>query len=101
VQARGAAQRRAGALVPFFLIHIDDGGPSVDTLRHEFPDVLAARREATLYAGEMLRDQPDAFWASSPWRITVADEAGATLLVLKFEGHACVEAENSPARLAK
>jgi len=81
--------------VPFFLIRIEDGGPAVDTLRHEFPDALAARREATLYAGEMLRDQPEAFWASTPWRITVADDAGATLLVLKLEGHACAQADFS------
>jgi hypothetical protein len=93
--------RDDGAIVPFFGIHIDDGGPAVDTLRHEFPDASVARREATLCAGELLRDRPEAFWSSTPWRISVTDDAGATLLVLKLEGHACAEAEVSSVGTAK
>jgi hypothetical protein len=76
--------------VPFFFVKIDDGGPAVDAMRLEFPTPLAARRDATSYVGEMLRDRPDAFWTGQPWRLTVTDETGATLLVLTIEGRAPV-----------
>jgi hypothetical protein len=78
----------ADSVAPVFFVHIDDGGPSVDVLRHQFPSPLAARREATLYAAEMLRDRPDAFWTSQPWRITVTDESGGTVSVLTLEARA-------------
>jgi len=73
--------------VPIYLVHIDDGGPPSEPVTLEARDCLDARREATAFAGEMLRDRPDAFWTSQPWRITVTDEAtGAQLFAITVEG---------------
>ncbi len=82
---RTLSPRRDAAVVPLYSIQIDHGGDAGDTLRLGFPSALAARREAMSYAGEMLQDHPDAFWASQPWRMTLTDETGATLLVLTID----------------
>jgi hypothetical protein len=36
------------------------------------------------YAGELMRDQPEAFWGGAIWTMTVTDDAGLTLFVLTF-----------------
>lgn len=74
--------------MPLFFFRFEDGGPAVDGLSLELPNLLAARMEATLYAGQMLRDRPDAVWAGKPWRVTVTDKTGTDLLVLTLEGRA-------------
>jgi hypothetical protein len=71
--------------VPLFFFHIDDGGPDEEQLSLTLPDLLAARNEATRFAGEMLRDQPAALWRAKAWTVTVSDETGATLFVVTLE----------------
>ena len=74
--------------MPLFFFHFEDGGPAVDGLSLDLPNLLAARKEATLYAAQMLQDRPDAVWDGMPWRMIVTDKTGAKLLVLTLEGRA-------------
>ena len=71
-----------------YCILIDDRGETVDKVEFEAPHLRAARREATVFVGEMLRDRPDAFWDVAAWTITVTDETGACHFRLTLEGHA-------------
>jgi hypothetical protein len=79
-------QHDGDAVVPCYVVHIEDSRPVAELLRFECPNIASARREATAYAGEMLQDRPDVFWASQPWRMTVTDESGAVVLLLTLEG---------------
>ncbi|HVM98839.1 MAG TPA: hypothetical protein VMT68_01395 [Caulobacteraceae bacterium] len=72
-----------------FSFRIDDGGPVADEQCLELPDALAARREATLFAAELLREQPDAFWDGPAWSVTVSSDTGAILFVLNLNGRDC------------
>lgn len=75
--------------MPLFFFHIDDGGPAEQGLSLALPDLLAARIEATRFAGEMLRDQPAALWQARAWTVTVSDETGASLFVVALEARDC------------
>lgn len=50
--------------------------------------VHAARREAVILAGEMLRDRPDALWDVQSWAMTVTDEAANVLFDIRVEARA-------------
>jgi hypothetical protein len=78
--------------VATFYFHIEDGAErTADRFGVELADIQAARIEATVLAGELLRDRPDAFWGVRSWTMTVEDETGTTL----FSIH--VAAEENPA----
>ena len=46
------------------------------------PSDDAARLEAVRVLGELLREQPELFWAHECFRVTVTDDDGLTLFVL-------------------
>jgi hypothetical protein len=78
--------------MPIYFFHIDDGNRVQDRLGVELPDPLRARREATLFAGELLRDRPEDLWNVRAWTMTVMDATGLTLFTIEVEGRACSEA---------
>jgi hypothetical protein len=58
-----------------YYFHIQDGADSIqDKFGVDLPDLRAARTEATILAGELLRDRPDAFWGARAWTMCVEDE---------------------------
>jgi hypothetical protein len=70
-----------------FYFNVDDGKePAVDDLGVELPDLAAARKEAAMFAGEMLKDGPDEFWNVQGWRMAVTDAAGLTLFTIEVGG---------------
>lgn len=44
----------------------------------------AARLEAVRVMGELLRERPELFWEHKRFRLSVTDEAGATVLTLEL-----------------
>jgi len=68
--------------VPRFYFHTDDGQALRDEDGAELPSVGDARREAARVLGEMLKEQPDAFWADGGLTLTVTDARGLALFTL-------------------
>ena len=92
--ARGTRRRSIGyRKVPLFYFLVDDGGHGADRLGVELKDLKAARKEATLLAGELLRERPDAFWDSQSWTMAVTDEGGSSLFTITVEGAIAAAAE--------
>lgn len=46
----------------------------------DLPNIRAARREAVRLACTTLGENPDEFWHSGEWQVTVTDERGLNLL---------------------
>ena len=78
--------------MPFYRIAVEDGCAAAGELCVEFPDLAAARMEATLFAGQLLHDQPDKFWNGPAWTVTLTDETGAPLLIITLAGQICAAA---------
>ena len=68
--------------MPKFFFHTEDGTCVRDTDGTELPDVHAARNEAVVILGELVREDPDQFWRDAGFRLTVANEDGLTLYIL-------------------
>jgi hypothetical protein len=47
-------------------------------------NVAAARAEAITTAGALLKDRGPTFWGAGEWRMTVVDDAGDTVCLLRF-----------------
>jgi hypothetical protein len=50
------------------------------------PDVDAARSQAVILAGELLKDLDGQFWSGTDWWLRVTDEEGADVCTLRFSG---------------
>jgi hypothetical protein len=72
--------------MPRYHFHVQDGRDHPDTDGMELPDIIAARGEAI--AGEMLRDLNGRLPVGSPWRMDVTDDAGRSVLILRFTAEA-------------
>lgn len=70
--------------MPHYYFHVVNGSARADPVGIELPDLDAAKREASRYAGEMLRDNPDAIWKNTGWMMVVSNVQGMTLFVLHF-----------------
>lgn len=53
--------------MPRYFFHVQDGHDYPDLEGTELPDLAAARAEAVQFAGSLLADQPETFWASGEW----------------------------------
>jgi hypothetical protein len=95
-QTRAIPFQREAAIVPLFFFRMDDGGPAAGRLSLALPDPLAARREATRFAAEMLLDRPAALWQAQTWTVTVSDETGASLFIVTFEARDCSASADRP-----
>jgi hypothetical protein len=67
-----------------FFFHVHDSISFLDEEGTELPDLKAAREQAIITAGSILRENPDHLWAGNPWRMEVADEGGHLLFTLHF-----------------
>lgn len=70
--------------MPRYFFHVQDGQDFPDLEGTELPDLAAARAQAVQFAGSLLADQPETFWASGEWHLQVTDEAGLSLFQLTF-----------------
>ena len=66
-----------------YYFHIRDGKDLPDAVGTELPNLAAVRQEAISAAGEMLRDVASV-WTGEEWRMTVLDDTGAQVLLLRF-----------------
>jgi hypothetical protein len=72
----------AGAEMPRYFFHRLDGSAEIDTEGTELKDIHAARREAIVYAGESLKDQPELVWHDNDLRVEVSDASRMVLFTI-------------------
>lgn len=70
--------------MPRYFFHVDDGCSTKDGEGTDLPDIFAAQAEAIRLSGELLRDMGAKFWDGTAWSLTVADETGRVLFILRF-----------------
>jgi hypothetical protein len=78
------AARFSGMAKYFF--HTDDGRSILDDEGMELATALAAKLEAARLFGELVRDQPEEFWAAGALKVIVTDESGLILFILDLSG---------------
>jgi hypothetical protein len=61
-----------------------DGEDFPDNDGSDVLNIAAAREQAITTAGAMLKDRGATFWGSGEWRMTVVDEGGKTVCLLRF-----------------
>jgi hypothetical protein len=62
---------------------VHDEHPSFGSDAMDFSDLAAARSEALMTCGEMLREAvPDSIWRGQPWRLWATDPDGKTVFAL-------------------
>jgi|tagenome__1003787_1003787.scaffolds.fasta_scaffold19360234_2 hypothetical protein len=71
--------------MPQFFFHVDDSPLLPDTEGLDLPDARAARVQALMFSGEMLRETtPEAVEHDAPLRISVTDDQGQVILCLEI-----------------
>ena len=70
--------------MPRYFFHTQDGRRLEDAEGSELADERTARNEAVCVLGQMVREDPDGFWASGTFRLTVTDAAGHTRVALEL-----------------
>jgi hypothetical protein len=70
--------------MPRFYFHVRDGEEIPDHEGTVLADHDAARAEAIVLSGAMLKDLGGRFWANGEWQIRVLDEAGNKVCALTF-----------------
>lgn len=70
--------------MPRYFFNVHKVAPSTDDHGEVLPDDEAAWREATLYAGELLKDIDGKFRPGQEWSLEVTDEARASVYVIQI-----------------
>lgn len=70
--------------MPTYHFHTEDGRRMEDEEGTHLPSDDAARFEAVRVLGELLREKPELFWDHERFTVTVVDEAGRVVTVLKL-----------------
>src|SRR5215218_3408684 len=70
--------------MPRYFFHIIDGNEYPDTEGTVLANPDAARAEAIVVSGEMLKDLGGEFWGNGEWQVRVEDEAGNKVCALTF-----------------
>jgi hypothetical protein len=70
--------------MPRYFFHVQDGERIPDEEGLVLPGPDAARKEAVVAAGEMLKDSAAKVWTGEDWRMWVVDEAGKPVCALRF-----------------
>lgn len=70
--------------MPRYFFNFKDGELFLDREGIELASVEAARAQAVVASGEMLKDRAGRFWDGAEWRMWVTDEGGATVCALRF-----------------
>jgi hypothetical protein len=65
-----------------YFFDTQNGGFHADPEGTNYPSTDVARQEATMYAGEILRDHPDEVWESDELIVTVKDDRGLILFTV-------------------
>ena len=74
--------------MPKFYFHTSTLTRFTDEDGTELSGAHEARQQAIATCGEMMRDQPEGFWGSKPWSVTVTDAVGLILWELSIDGSA-------------
>jgi hypothetical protein len=80
--------------MPRYYFHLEDGQVVLDDTGLELCDIAAAKSEALLTSGELIKDASRAtatLWNGTPWRMWVTDNPngeGKTFLTLRFSAEA-------------
>ena len=70
-----------------YFFDTQNGGFHADPHGTNYPSTDAARQEATMFAGEILRDNPDEAWENNELIVTVKDEHGLILFTVTVLTH--------------
>ena len=57
-----------------------------DDVAMEFPSIHAAKCEAVVYAGQLLRDVGEHFWDTADFELTVTNDKGLILFSMRVVG---------------
>jgi hypothetical protein len=68
--------------LPRFFFHVSDSVLIPDAEGTELADLAAARVEAVVVAGAMLREHAPEFWTSGEWKVIVTDEDQVVLFTI-------------------
>ena len=68
--------------MPRFFFHIEEGRRLPDVEGTVLADYRAARNEGVAVLGQMIQEDPEAFWKSGSFKLTITDAAGLDLCVL-------------------
>jgi hypothetical protein len=68
--------------MPRYFFHIEDGTSRLDEEGVELPSPHAARVEAARVLAELVKDDPEDFWANRSMKLIVTDRPGLILFVL-------------------
>jgi hypothetical protein len=79
-------QRRPAISRYFF--HVFDGQDMPDLVGTELPDDAAAKAEAIVTAGTMVREAGGSFWNGEEWVMRVENDAGGPVCELRFSAKA-------------
>ena len=71
--------------MPRYFFHLSGDDPSLNE-GVEFAGLKEVCEEASVAAGEMLRDMDGTFWTNPDWQLQVTDEEGATVCLLTIKG---------------
>ena len=69
-----------------FYFHTDNGRSVFDDEGLDLPSFRSAKMEAARLFGELIRDQPEEFWATGELRLTVTDKDRLVLFTLELCG---------------
>lgn len=74
--------------MPRFFFHTNNPAERCvqDDVAMEFPSIHAAKCEAVVYAGQLLRDSGEHFWDTADFELTVTDHKGLILFTMRVIG---------------
>ena len=72
--------------MPRYFFHVQDGQDIPDDTGTVCANPAAARTEAVIASGALLKDLGARFWPEADWRMHVTDEQGGTVCDLHFTG---------------
>ncbi len=74
--------------MPRYFFHMQTDTRDSDEIGTELGGPIEARRQAIQTCGMMMKDSPEAFWGSRPWKVTVTDAGGTVLWDISTDGAA-------------
>lgn len=70
--------------MPRYHFTVRDGSDRPDRVELDLPDVIAARAEGMMFAGELIRDAGCRRDVKDDWCVEITDEAGSVLFRMDF-----------------
>ncbi len=72
--------------MPRYFFHLLNGREHPDKEGTVLAGLEEARAQAVRTARAMLKDAGGSFWQTAKWQMSVTDEVGATVCLLRFQG---------------